>query len=110
MLAFYTAWLRRAQGRLLWHEARLRGAGDRRGCPALGLGFLTWKSGCDGRPTFVFSASHGAWHIASAQKTFVVVVVMMMVIVVIMVVMLIVVEGSTKVSHGIRYQVLASFP
>lgn len=58
----------------------------------------------------MFSASHGAWHIASAQETFVVVVVMMMVIVVIMVVMLIVVEGSTKVSHGIRYKVLASFP
>lgn len=58
----------------------------------------------------MFSASHGAWHIPSAQKTFMVVVVMMMVIVVIMVVMLIVVEGSTKVSHGIRYEVLASFP
>ena len=39
-----------------------------------------------------------------------VVVVMIMVIVVIVVVMLVVVEGSTKVSHGIRYEVLASFP
>ena len=55
MLAFYTAWLRRAQGRLLWHEARLRGPGDGRGRPARGLSLLTWKSGCDERPSFVLT-------------------------------------------------------
>ena len=53
------------------------------------------------------SASHCAWRI-------VVVMVMMMVIVVIVVVMVVamvvVMERSTKVSCGIRYQVLASFP
>lgn len=35
----------------------------------------------------LLSASHGAWHIASAQQTFLVVMVMMMVTVLIMVVM-----------------------
>lgn len=50
----------------------------------------------------VVEAPHGAWHIASAQQTFLVVMVMMMVTVLIMVVMavmmLIVMERSTKVS------------
>lgn len=62
----------------------------------------------------LLSASHGAWHVASAQQTFLVVMVMMMVTVLVMVVMavmmLIVMERSTKVSRGIRYQVFASFP
>ena len=66
----------------------------------------------------LLSASHGAWHIASAQQTFLVVMVMMMVTVLIVVVMvvvmavmmLIVMERSTKVSRGIRYQVFVSFP
>ena len=49
------------------------------------------------------SASHCAWHIVVGML-------LLMVIVTMAVAMLMVMERSTKVSRGIRYQVLASFP